>query len=733
MIKIIEKGKFFKFLTYFIVVILINIAAVTLFFRIDLTKNKIYSLSSASIQAVSSLSEPLTIKAFFTKGLPAPYNNIERYLHDLLEEYSVVSNKFFNFQFYEISSEGGAKNDEIQDLARSYGIYPIQIQKIEQDEVKFQNAYMGVVFIHGDLVETIPTLTSTDGLEYKITSKIRKLNNKISALLNLESDINVKLFLSSSLEIVGPYLNLAGLSEIPKKIKKMVDELNVQNYGRLKFYHLDPSTEPKFEKEAEKYNILELEWESFKDRRRKTVPAGKGFAGIVVEYGNKYEIVELINVFRLPLFGTQYQLEDIDDLKEKINGIIDNLINVNEEIGYLTDHNTVPLSSGIASFGRNDSTSISNFKKLLSEDYSIREVNLEEDGEIPESLTSLIIAGAKKKFTDYELYQIDQFLMKGRNLIIFYDAYNEVRPNKKNQFMFGQNQRPLYLPVKTGLEKLLEHYGISVRQSYILDKSCYKQEIPQAFGGGERKIYYAPIIRNRYINKDVRFLQNIKGLILIKAAAIDVDNQKIKKNKLRAIKLFSSSDKSWEMSGRIELNPLFLEPPSDEKKFQKFPLAYVVEGEFSSYFADKPVPVKETEKDKKDSEKKGKKEKTAGEKIRKEIKAEERTIKKGKPAKIFIIGTSEIIKDNVVDEDGKSPNSQFLMNAIDYVNNREENALMRSKTQRFNPLKEVTAGTRTAIKTINIAGLPALVIIAGIIVWLRRIARKKTIKRIFSE
>jgi len=94
------KEKYFKFILYFVVIILVNLAGVTLFFRLDLTNDKIYSLSPASKDVVATLSEPLSIKVFFSKDLPAPHNNTERYLKDLLEEYAARGGKFFNYTFY---------------------------------------------------------------------------------------------------------------------------------------------------------------------------------------------------------------------------------------------------------------------------------------------------------------------------------------------------------------------------------------------------------------------------------------------------------------------------------------------------------------------------------------------------------------------------------------------------------------------------------------------------------
>ena len=230
----ILSGKYIKFFTYLTVIVLINAVGITLFARIDLTENKIYSISKASQKVVSTLSEPLTINVFFTKNLPAPYNNTERYLYDLLEEYSIYANQYFNYHFYDVSPEEGdisKKARENQELAKNYGIFPIQIQVVEKDEIKFKRAYMGLVLIHGDIIEKIPTITSIEGLEYSLTTAIQKLNNKISALLNLQEKIHVKLFLSSSMEIVAPYMRLKKLSQLPGKIENIIQKLNAKNYG----------------------------------------------------------------------------------------------------------------------------------------------------------------------------------------------------------------------------------------------------------------------------------------------------------------------------------------------------------------------------------------------------------------------------------------------------------------------------------------------------------------------
>ncbi len=729
----VQTGKYTKFLMYLIVVVLINIAGVTLFFRMDLTSDKVYSLSKASSNVVATLSEPLTVKVFFNSNLPAPYNNIERYLHDLLEEYSMAGGKYFNYQFYRMSGEENEESAGNRQVAENYGISPVQIQNIEQDEVKFQKAYMGLALIHGDIIESIPTITSTDGLEYKITTSIRKMNNKISALLRLKDKISVKLFLSSSLKIVGPYMNISGLVALPDQIEATVQRLNNKNFNKLEFSYHDPSADLTAGEEAEKQGLLSLNWDEFKDRRGRTVAADKGIAGLIVQHGEQKENIELIEVIRLPIFGTQYQMADLEEIEQSIAETVELVININEKIGYLADHGTHSIESLPPMFGQpQQQESLSNLNTLLSEGYSIKQVNLKEEG-IPDGISTLVVAGPNEQFSEYELYQIDQFLMKGNSLALFMDSFKEVKPQSQ-QSMVPQFQRSYWMPVDTGLEKLLTHYGLNIKKSIVLDKNSFKQRMPSQLGGGERTIYFAPIIKSEMINKDAAYLNNIKGLVMLSASPVEADTQKTGGDALRATRLFSSSDESWEMTGRINLDPRAIQPPAGDDKFGSMPMAYMLEGSFASYFEGKAIPEKE--------EKAADTAATGGEDSpsestvsgvdMSEIKSRDVIIDRSKKARIFLLGTSEVLKNNVVDDEGKTPNSQFVLNIIDYLNGREEIASMRSKTQRFNPLQEIAPAARTAIKTANIGGIPILVIAAGIVVWARRSARKRTIQKIFS-
>ena len=733
-----RSGRYFKFLIYLVVVVLVNVAGLTLFFRMDLTANKIYSISEASKKVVATLSEPLTVNVFFTKNLPAPYNNTERYLQDLLQEYAIFANKFFNFRFYNVSADEGEIADETQanqKLANNYGIHPIQIQAVEKDEVKFQRAYMGLVMIHGDLIETIPTITTGEGLEYRLTTTIKKMNNKISALLSLPDKINIKLFLSSSLEAVAPHMGVRNLAGIPSEVEKIVAKLNQKNYNQLQYEFINPGQEQNLQAIGEKYNIMTLSWPILGEGK---VPAGKGAIGLVMEYGDKSVTVPLLQVIRLPIIGTQYKLTEMQEMEEVLNKNIEQLIDINEEIGYLADHGTLRLTGAAPNMPGQpqNQDSATNFRTLVSQNYTIKNISLKEDI-IPESLKTLIVARPTEKFTDYELYQIDQFLMQGKSLALLLDRFNEIQPRGQQGMNLGQ--QPFYLPLDTGLEKLLEHYGIRIQQSYVLDENCFRQEMPAQFGGGERKIYFAPMIKNRNINQDLAFMKNIKALVALKISPLELVPEHIEKNGLTTHRLFASSEKSWQMRGRINLNPMFIKPPDSSEEMQSYPLAYLIEGEFPSYFTGKPIPVKEIEaKEPGDQEKKDDKDRQDASKKESEIdlsriERKGQFLPAGKPGKVFVMAAADMIKNNVLDTGGRGANTILILNVLDYLNGREDIAVMRGKEQRFNPLEDTQAGTKTFVKMFNIAGLPVLVIVFGLGVWFRRHSRKKYIQMMFEK
>ena len=58
---------------------------------------------------------------------------------------------------------------------------------------------------------------------------------------------------------------------------------------------------------------------------------------------------------------------------------------------------------------------ITNFPTFVKENYNLKRVYLKREA-IPDSLNCLLVAGPQETFTDYELFQIDQYLMRGKKI-----------------------------------------------------------------------------------------------------------------------------------------------------------------------------------------------------------------------------------------------------------------------------------------------------------------------------
>jgi ABC-type uncharacterized transport system involved in gliding motility auxiliary subunit len=151
------------------ILIVINFIAVRVFGRIDLTKAGVYTLSDASKNLVRNLDDRLTIKAYFTENLPAPYNSNRRQVLDMLNDYKAYAKGNVQFEF--INPEG-EKNERD---AQQAGIMPVEVQALEKDQLVVKKAYLGLVMLYEDKKETLPVIQNLGSLEYDLSSAVKRL------------------------------------------------------------------------------------------------------------------------------------------------------------------------------------------------------------------------------------------------------------------------------------------------------------------------------------------------------------------------------------------------------------------------------------------------------------------------------------------------------------------------------------------------------------------------------
>ncbi len=152
------------------ILVVVNLIGLNIFGRLDLTDDRVYSLSHASKDLVRELEDPITITAFFTADLPARFATNRRFLRDKLNDYRAYGGQNIEYQFID-----PGEDEELRGEAGRLGIPPIQIQVIESDNVQLKNAYMGVALEYENNRETIPVIQDLSRLEYDLTSAIRRL------------------------------------------------------------------------------------------------------------------------------------------------------------------------------------------------------------------------------------------------------------------------------------------------------------------------------------------------------------------------------------------------------------------------------------------------------------------------------------------------------------------------------------------------------------------------------
>ncbi|SVC10990.1 uncharacterized protein METZ01_LOCUS263844, partial [marine metagenome] len=178
-----------SFITYIAVIgailVIVNIVSRNWFFRWDLTDNDMYSLSASSKSVVEQVDDRLTMKVYFSDDLPGEYANNRRYLQDLLEEFEAISDGNIRFEFFRPEDD-----QDIEQEAQKAGIMPVQMQVVENDKMEVKRVLMGLVILYEDKKEVLPVIQTTTGLEYEITTKIKKLvetNKPVIGIAVIES------------------------------------------------------------------------------------------------------------------------------------------------------------------------------------------------------------------------------------------------------------------------------------------------------------------------------------------------------------------------------------------------------------------------------------------------------------------------------------------------------------------------------------------------------------------
>ncbi len=156
-------------INFIVVLIILNIILAFLTLpRLDLTKNKLHTISPSLKLIVGNLDDVINITVYQTDNLPAQVkpsiDSLKNTLNSLKRQ-----NPGRLIITYINPKDSGAQE------AINQGIQPIQFSTMEQDSFQVQNAFFGLTVSYQDNVEVMPVISDIGNLEYFLASSINKI------------------------------------------------------------------------------------------------------------------------------------------------------------------------------------------------------------------------------------------------------------------------------------------------------------------------------------------------------------------------------------------------------------------------------------------------------------------------------------------------------------------------------------------------------------------------------
>lgn len=445
------------------------------------------------------------------------------------------------------------------------------------------------------------------------------------AAADLKDIVSVKAYFSTDLP--PQFLNLR------REVGDILDEYVNYAGGKIKVEFIDPKADQATRQELYAAGIPELQFNALEKDKLQVV---NGYLGLLIKYGEKSQAIPVI--------------EQTNDLEYQITSALKKLTGVKPpNIGFWQGN------------GAADTTEeVSAAYKKLSEIYNVSLVNYAADKKIPAELDTLIIIGPKEKFSEDELKAMDGFLTGGGSLVILADGV------KVEQGLLADKN-------DTGLNKILESYGLKLNENLVLDVNNGLASFNQGLVNFFINYPYWPKIIKPGFDQNNPAVAGLESLVLPWASTIDVSLDKIKN--LVVSYLAVTSDRAMAVADTFKL-----EPPAQISGGVrgKFNLAVSLSGHFSGSFNQ------------------------AG----------------SKAGRLILAGDSDFIRDNFLRN--YPDNLVFFQNIIDGLSLGNDLISIRAKGITERPLKEISESAKTAVRYGNIFGLTVIVMLFGLVRYFLR-------------
>ncbi|HLT62965.1 MAG TPA: Gldg family protein, partial [Pseudohongiella sp.] len=538
--------------------------------RVDMTDEKRYSLSDATVQQLASLQEPLLIRGYFSNRTHPLLAPLIPQLQDLLQEYAEIGGERVRVEFIDPTRDPEAE----EQAASRYGIRPVPFQTSDRYQASVVSSYFDLVVAYGDEYETLNyqklievragSETDLDVVlknpEYVITSTIRNVASSFRAGGNaidaINGDVRFTAYMSPAERLPD------ALQTLRSDLEDLLGDYRARAGDRLQVDFVDPDA-------GDGSVALDIQRRfGFGPQITSLFDPQPFWFYMVVENAGQTIQVPMPDMF------------DRDSLSRSLDAAFKRLAP-----GILK---TVALARP-----ENNHMSRATYQLLemaLEETVRLKHVDL-STGVVPADADMLIVL-APEALGERELFAIDQFLMQGGSVLLATSEYNV-------DFDSGLVANRHY----SGLRNWLSHHGINIEETLVVDPRSAALPIPVArnIGGIQILDYqmlpYAlfPDLRDDSLNADSAITSSLGQLSVNWVSPISLDSEKTAN--LSVTELLRSSKDSWTMRG-LSMLPDYQSYPNAgfmrDGDVGARTLAVALEGQFSSYFAGKDSPLAPT-------------------------------------------------------------------------------------------------------------------------------------------
>lgn len=402
------------------------------------------------------------------------------------------------------------------------------------------------------------------------------------------------------------------------------------------------------------------------------------FPGAIIHYQGEEKSVLLLNGNK-GAGAAQAINSSIENLEYSFASTLQSLTSDNRQhIGLLQGH------------GEANGKQIVGLYNTLQEHYRVDPVMLDSTQHDMDAYDALIMIGPKKKFSDQSLFYLDQYIMKGKPVLFFVDPLAIAMDSIAD---YGT----IALPYQTGISRLLFQYGVRVNEDLLQDVNSGMFPLVVGKLGNNPQIKLMPwpyyLILNNYADHTIT--RNLDATYGQFVSSIDtVFAQGITKTPL-----IFTSDHTRVLPGPVEINFQSLQKDLKPQNFnkRKVPVAYLLEGHFTSLYANKFLP--------KGISKKG-------------------FIDKGKTNKLIVAGDANLLTNEINKKNGQPfplgvdpytksnyANDQLVLNMLAYLQKSNGIIEARNKTIKIRPLDKVAVEQDTVYWQVINLGLPLVFLV----------------------